>query len=62
MMILKVTKKQGVTSSLENTDLEKPQGVQITAPSLFRFTSFISKFLFLKNSGSVFLQTEESYA
>ena len=31
-IILKVTKKQGFTRSLENTFLEKPQGVQ-TDPS-----------------------------
>ena len=38
MIILKVTKKQGLTLSLENTFLEKPQGtegVQI-APIPFR--------------------------
>ena len=37
IIILKVTKKQGFTSSVENTVLKKPQGGdQIDSPSLFR--------------------------
>ena len=35
MIILQVTKSQGFTLSLENTILEKPQGVKLT-PSIFR--------------------------
>ena len=35
MMILEVTKKHGLTLSLEDTFLEKPQGVKLI-PSLFR--------------------------
>ena len=33
MIILKVTKSQGFTLSLEDTFFEKPQGVKLTAPS-----------------------------
>ena len=41
MMILKVTQKQSLTPSLEDTFLEKPEwGVKLTAPSLLRVTSF----------------------
>ena len=35
MIVLKVTKKQGFTISVENTFLEKPQGSQINHPSAF---------------------------
>ena len=34
-MILKVTKNQGVTIYLENTNSEKPQGGQIELPPAF---------------------------
>ena len=33
MKILKVTKKQGFTFCLENTFLEKPQGIKLTPPA-----------------------------
>ena len=36
MIILKVTKKQGFTLSLEDTFLEKPKGGQIDPPSRCR--------------------------
>ena len=34
-VLLKVTKNQGSTLSLEDTFFEKPQGVQIDHPQLF---------------------------
>ena len=42
MIILKVTKKQGFTLSLEDTFFEKPQeGGQIDRPSRFRVKKYI---------------------
>ena len=44
MIILKVTKKQGLNHSPENTVLGKPQegGGQIQSPSLFRVKDFLN--------------------
>ena len=35
MIILKITKSQGLTFSLEDTFFEKPQGGQIDTPPIF---------------------------
>ena len=47
MIILKVTKKQGFTLSLEDTFFEKPQGRgQTDSPNRFRLKRFFSIYLF----------------
>ena len=42
VVMLKATKKQGLTLSIENAVSEKPQGgVRLTTPSLLRVNEFI---------------------
>ena len=53
MKILKVTKKQGFTFCLENTFLEKPQGIKLTPPAFLGLMllkeNVLKEFILLRN-------------
>ena len=60
MTILKVTKNQGFTLFLENTFLEKPQGVKLTPPAFlelktqdFRGSRTLRTYNYVQNMGKI---------
>ena len=53
MIILKVTKKQGVTLSEENKSLEKPRVVQINPPTFLGLMARTIGDILLKDGGIV---------